>query len=169
MRNLVRGSIVAFLGAAALLAAYASLSGPPPDARARPTAPASHSSRATGAPAAMATEPSDCGACVVAATADCDFCRYAVDPEAVDPVAADPGQPRQSADDDGYATALADFGEGPAPTGLAVFEPNAAVPAPVPEISTVAMAALGIVMLTTRARRRARASWKTAWMNPPLA
>ena len=167
MKNLVRGSIVAFVGAAALLAAFASLSDPAPAARARLTTPAFHSSRAPGAPAARPTGPSECGDCVAATTADCDFCRYAVDSAEGDALAAGPGQPARFADG-GYVSAPAEFGEGPAPGGLVVFEPNAAGAPPMPEISTAALAALGVVMLTARARQKAWASWKMAWMNLPL-
>jgi hypothetical protein len=55
--------------------------------------------------------------------------------------------------------------------GVTAFglEPNVSAVAPAPEISTAAMLALGIVMLTTgHARRKVRARWKAVWALPAL-
>ena len=178
MKNLIRGSIVALIGAGALMAAYASLSARPPTSPAKPTAahaieaPAAepHSGASAAAPASsrLAAAPAGfaCGDCLVAAIADCDVCLAAAD-EAGDPLASFDDL-KTFAAADGDATALADFRAGPVPAGLA-FEANSALAAPTPEISTVAMAALGVVMLTGRARRKAWTGWKAAWTNPALA
>lgn len=181
MKNLIRGSVATLVGAAALLAAYASLSGPPAAGGAGPTAaratvpaPEPHSSAtglaplANSAQAAASEGSKDFG--LLAAAPDCDFCLYAVGAETAGSFVAEGDDDLwRLADDEGSASALASFGEWTAAPALAGLEPNAAIAAPAPEISTAAMFALGAIILTARTRRKAWAAWKTAWMSPALA
>jgi hypothetical protein len=104
-----------------------------------------------------------------AAAPDCEFCRYAVDVQTAGSFAKEGVDLWALAGGQSDAPWPASFGEWAAAPMRAGIEPNTAVAAPAPEISTAAMLALGAVVLTARARRKSRPAWKTVWMAPGLA
>jgi hypothetical protein len=100
------------------------------------------------------------GSCEVGSVVDaCPPCFDVTDGSDVQPVSFDQSPGRFNAILSAYA---------PNPLLLASFEQNTATAAPASEISTAAMIALGIVMLTLRRGRRriGGASWKAPWRLP---
>ena len=72
--------------------------------------------------------------------------------------------PWRIAGDDRIDLGALTFGDGFTGAALTGLEPNVSAAAPAPEISTAAMLALGLVLMTTR-----RARWKAPWTAPALA
>ena len=79
------------------------------------------------------------------------------------------GEPWTDIADAGFGATLADIHDGLSGLSLSSVEPGA-IAAPAPEISTAAMVALGVVLLTARRAGRNRwASWKAPWRASAVA
>lgn len=76
------------------------------------------------------------------------------------------GEPGTDIADAGFGATLSDFHEALSGQSLSSVEPGS-IAAPAPEISTAAMVALGVVLLSARRAGRNRwASWKAPWKAP---
>ena len=159
MKTWVRRPALTLIAAAAIALALASWSGSQEAHTARLKSLAAVFGAVASAPAAAPRAPAskpgaliDCAACLVEA----DEALFAVEPVS----AGEPWSPIVV----GYlAGAPVDLYDRPNGISFASLDPSATA-SPAPELSTAAMVALGVVLLTVRRAGRNRwASWKAPW------
>jgi hypothetical protein len=161
MKTWVRRPALTLIGAAAIALALAGWSGSQEAHTARLKSPAAVLGASASAPVAAfrASGPPDpesarCGD--AACLSEVDGALFEVEPVSA-------GEPWSPIVVGGFAGAPPDIYYGANGTSLASIEPSATA-SPAPEISTAAMVALGVVLLTTRRVGRNRlASWKAPW------
>ena len=167
MKSGIRGPALTLLGAAAIALGYAGWSGSH-GVQTAATPPASLVGALAPAPAAASQPPAlriarltvcDSADCLadLSAVDDCAACLGGAEGRlfGLEPASAD--EPWTTIVDGGFAAA--------APASVA---PNA-MASPAPEISTAAMVAFGVVLLTARRAGRNRwASWKAPWRTRTL-
>ena len=159
MKSGIRRRTLTLLGAALIALAYVGWSGSQrvhtagtPPGVAAPASAATLQTPNLRIARLAACERADCLASLSAAADDCAACLRVADggPFEIEPVSV--GEPWTAIVDGGFAAAPP-ASIGPSPTA-----------SPAPEISTAAMVAFGVVLLTARrAGRNRRASWKAPW------
>ena len=175
MKIWVRKPALTLIGAAAIALAWVGWSGSQEAHMAGLRSPAVVGAAAS-APAAALRAPgprnsqfAKCGGadCVAtskpAALVDCVQCLSEADGALFEAESVSAGEPWSTIVVGGLVGALPDVYDGPNGMSLAGIEPDATA-APASEISTAAMVALGVVLLTARRAGRNRwASWKAPW------
>jgi len=176
MKTWVRGPALTLAGAAAIAAAYVGWSGSQAiyAARSRPQAivgavALAPAATLAGPAAADLRVPSfapctsdDCSATAPAVIAADDIL-YGIEP------VSEGGPWTPDIADAGFGAALWDIHDGLSGLSLSSAEPGS-IAAPAPEISTAAMVALGVVLLSARRAGRNRwASWKAPWRASAVA
>jgi hypothetical protein len=185
MRFFARGSILALVGLAAIASAYGGWAGSgallklrsahlPVTALADATRPAVASRESAASPPASVEifavrDPISSRCSEAVCEADAAFAEDCLSCAGPNPVFAAEPAGFVVSDPSDAATDLFGPQDGLDALELASLEPGATAPA-TPEISTAAMVALGIFMLTAgRTGRRRWASWKAPWRQPTLA
>jgi hypothetical protein len=176
MKIWVRKPALTLIGAAAIALAWGGWSGSQEAHTAGLGSPAAIVGAAALAPATALRAPgprdsqfAKCGGadCVAtsrpAAFVDCIQCLSEADGALFEAESVSAGEPWSTIVVGGLAGALPDVYDGANSMSLAGMEPGATA-APASEISTAAMVALGVVLLTARRAGRNRwASWKAPW------
>ena len=175
MKTWVRGPALTLAGAAAIAAAYVGWSGSQAiyAARSRPQAIVGAVALAPAAalPTYGAPDPrvpsfapcssDDCNAAAPAVIA-ADDVLYGFEP-------VSEGEPWTHIADAGFGATLSDMHDGLSGLSASSVE-SGSIAAPAPEISTAAMVALGVVLLSARRAGRNRwASWKAPWRASTVA
>jgi hypothetical protein len=169
MKSWVRGPALTLAGAAAIAAVYVGWAGSQSiyAARSRPQAIVGAVALAPAATLAGPAAPDprvpsfapcagdDCSAAAPAVIA-ADDVLYGIE-------RVSEGEPWTDIADAGFGATLSDIHDGLSGLSLLSVEPGS-IAAPAPEISTAAMVALGVVLLSARRAGRNRwASWKAPW------